>query len=72
MKKLDIDKILLILIAVPIVLALLVGGGTALIKGIIMIAKAVIPNIWTLFAYVYVAIIAYMIGKKSNGSKSGK
>ena len=71
MRKVD-KTILLIVIAIPLVIALIVGGGSVLVNGLITIVKTVVPNAWTLIAYAYVAIIAYLIGKCSKGNKSGK
>ena len=70
MKK--IDRILLIAIVAPLLVALILGGGSVLITGIRTILRLVVPNTWTLIAYAYVAIIAYLIGKSSKGNKSGK
>ena len=59
-----INKILIIAIAAPIVVALLVAGGSALWQGIVAVAKALVPNFWTLLAYAYIAFIAFMFGLK--------
>ena len=64
MSSKKINKILIIAIAAPIVVALLVVGGPALWQGIVTVGKAIVPNIWTLLAYIYIAFIAFMFGLK--------
>ncbi len=59
------DRILLIVIVLPIAIALLVGGGAAIWNGIVTIAKVIAPNVWVVMVYVYVAIIAFLIGRKT-------
>lgn len=66
MKNLDTKKILIVMIGLPIVLALIIGGGAAILKGLGMIGKALFPNIWVALGYVYVGFIAFFIGYKKN------
>ena len=59
-----INKLLIIAIAAPIVVALLVAGGPAIWQGIVTVAKALVPNVWVVLAYAYIALIGFLIGLK--------
>lgn len=59
------DKILYIAIGLPIVIALIVAGGPAIINGIKAIMGVIAPNIWVILIYAYIALIAYLIGRRS-------
>ena len=55
------DKLLIIAIVAPILIALVVFGGPVITN----ITKAIVPNFWALIAHVYIAVIAYIIGRKA-------
>lgn len=64
MKSKTLNRLLIVAIAAPIVVALVVGGGAAIWHGIVTIVKTLIPNGWTLLGYAYVAFIGFLIGQK--------
>ena len=66
MKKLDTKKVLIVMIGLPILLAIVIGGGAAILKGLATIAKAIFPNFWVVIAYIYVAGIAFFVGYKKS------
>ncbi len=57
------NRLLVIIIFIPIIIALLIGGGPAILKGILTICKYVVPNFWVVLVYVWVALIAFLIGR---------
>ena len=59
------DRILYIAIGLPIVIALIVAGGPAIINGIKAVIGFIAPNVWVVLVYVYIAVIAYLIGRRS-------
>ena len=62
-KRVRERRILTIAIGLPIVIALLIGGGPAIWKGIVTIFKVIVPNIWVVVVYLYVSIVAFCIGR---------
>lgn len=68
-KKVQEKKILIFAIAVPIVIALLVLAGTVIWDGIVVLVKAVVPSGWVVLAYVYIAFIAFLVGRISKSKK---
>ena len=71
MKKLNINRIILLAIAAPIVVAWLVAGGPAIWSVIVTVVRARVPNIWTVVAYIYFAFIGFLLGLKK-GKKNSK
>ncbi len=59
------DRILFIAIGVPIVAALLIGAGPAIWQGITSIVKVIAPNVWTVLVYIYIAVLAFLIGRRT-------
>lgn len=58
------DKFLVAAIVLPIVIIFLIGGGAALWKGLVTVMKVIVPNAWVVLVYIYVAIVAFWIGKR--------
>lgn len=58
------DKLLWILIGVPILILLIAAGGPALLKGMKNVLSVVVPNFWVLLVYVYIAFMFYVIGRR--------
>ena len=71
MKKLNINRIILLAIAAPIVVALLVAGGPTIWNVIVTVVKALVPNVWTVVAYIYFLFIGFLLGLKK-GKKNSK
>lgn len=62
--KMTVEKwILIIAIVAPIVIAFLITGIPVIWKGLVVIFKTVIPNIWGFLFNLYIAIIAFAIGR---------
>ena len=72
MKNSKINKLLLVAIATPIVVALFIGGGAAIMTGIAKIAEVLFPNIWVALGYAYSALIFFLIGAKTGNKKKKK
>ncbi len=63
-KKAKIEKrILIFMILAPIVIALVIAGVPVIWKGIVSVFKVIIPNIWVFLIYLYIAAIAFLIGR---------
>ena len=63
-KKVKIEKrILIFMILAPIVIALVIAGVPVIWKGIVSVFKVIIPNIWVFLIYLYIAAIAFLIGR---------
>lgn len=68
-KKTQEKKILVFAIVVPIVIALLVLAGAVIWDGIVVLVKTVVPSGWVVLAYVYIAFIAFLVGRISKSKK---
>ena len=69
--KLREETVVKLIIAIPIVILFLVVGGPAIWKSLVSIAKVIFPNIWVICLYVYFAVLAFLLGRKS-GKKPKK
>ena len=63
-KKLNIRRLLIAAPIVVVAIVMLVTVLPAIWKGIVIILKALVPNIWTIFGYAYTAFIAFLVGRK--------
>ncbi|NLC87621.1 MAG: hypothetical protein GX682_02440 [Clostridiaceae bacterium] len=59
------NTFLIIAVVAPIAIAILIGGGPAIWKGITQIFKVIIPNFWVIVAYIYIALVGFLIGRRS-------
>ncbi len=63
-KKEKMEKrILIIVILAPIIIALIIAGVPVIWKGLVSVFKVIIPNIWVFVLYLYIAFVAFMIGR---------
>lgn len=63
-KKVKIEKrILIFMILAPVVVALMIAGVPVIWKGIVSVFKVIIPNIWVFLFYLYIAVVAFLIGR---------
>ena len=71
-KKININRILTLAIAAPIVAVILIAGFPVIWKGIVTVVTAVVPNFWVVLAYAYIALIAFLFGLKVGNKKEKK
>ena len=72
MKNSKINKLLLVAVATPIVVALVIGGGATMMTGFVKIAEVLFPNIWVACGYAYSALIFFLLGAKAGKKKKIK
>lgn len=56
-------RMLVLAILAPIVIALIITGVPVIWKGLLSVFKVIFPNIWVFVVYLYIAIIAFLIGR---------
>lgn len=56
-------QLLIIAIVAPIAIALIIAGVPVIWKGLVTVFKTVIPNVWVLVIYLYIAFIAFLLGR---------
>ena len=75
-KNININRILAVAIAAPIVAVILIAGFPVIWQGFVTVVTSIVPNFWVIPAYLYVALIAFLfgmkVGKKSNTKKDEK
>lgn len=63
-KKVKTEKrVLIFVIFAPIVVALMIAGVPVIWKGLVSVFKVILPNIWVFIIYLYIAVIAFLIGR---------
>ena len=56
-------RLLIIAVVMPIVISLIIAGVPVIWKALTTIAKTTVPNIWVFLLYLYIAFIAFLVGR---------
>lgn len=56
-------RMLILAILAPIVIALIITGVPVIWKGLVSVFEVIFPNIWVFVVYLYIAVIAFLVGR---------